>query len=94
MNKISARQKQDDKAPVSKVKKAEAATHPAVHTLEQPTLSTLQTHLGNAAVQRLLGQCSGDGAFDLDGVTTASTASVAMSSSAYGLLRRDYVIES
>ncbi|MEZ4683781.1 MAG: DUF4157 domain-containing protein [Caldilineaceae bacterium] len=41
-------------------------------SVAQPPLTTLQNHVGNAAVQRLLAQRSGgDGAFDLDD-TTAS----------------------
>jgi len=37
----------------------------------QLPVTVLQNHLGNAAVQRLLAQRSGDGAFDLDDATTA-----------------------
>lgn len=70
MSKIPATQKQEDKAHAIKAKKREEATRPAVHVLEHPTLSALQNHLGNAAIQRLLAQRSGgDGAFDLDEAT-------------------------
>jgi len=71
MSKILAMQKQDDKAHAAKTKKTDEEAKPAVHALEHPKLSALQNHLGNAAVQRLLAQRSGDGAFDLDDATAA-----------------------
>lgn len=68
MSKIPATQK-NEKSQV-KAKKREDAPKPVRHALEHPTLPTLQNHLGNAAVQRLLAQRSGgDGAFDLDDAT-------------------------
>jgi len=70
MSKIPATPKQDDKAHATKAKKREEAAKSTVHAPAQPTLSTLQNHLGNAAIQRLLAQRSGGaGAFDLDNET-------------------------
>jgi hypothetical protein len=67
MSKIPATGK-NEKTQV-KAKKREDAPKPVNHALEHPTLSTLQNHLGNRAIQRLLAQRSGDGAFDLDDAT-------------------------
>ncbi|HRW06065.1 MAG TPA: DUF4157 domain-containing protein [Caldilineaceae bacterium] len=72
MKKISATAKPENKRPTVKSKKQTEANHPTGHTVDQPTLSTLQNQVGNAAVQRLLAQRSGgDGAFDLDDATTS-----------------------
>jgi len=47
----------------------EAAQRPAGHEAAQSTLAGLQQLVGNRAVQRLLAQRSGDGAFELDDET-------------------------
>lgn len=69
MSKIPATHK-DEKAH-AKAKKREDSSPAVGHALEHPTLSALQNHLGNAAVQRLLAQRAGGGAFDLDDATAS-----------------------
>ena len=48
---------------------AQQSKSPVTQATDQPPLTALQNHVGNAAVQRLLAQRSGDGAFDLDETT-------------------------
>lgn len=56
----------------SKPRLSKAKTHKQSRTSTVPTLFVvLQNHLGNAAIQRLLAQRSGDGAFDLDDATAS-----------------------
>ena len=62
---------EDKKTCARKVKKPEGSiAYPSPHKSEQAALAGLQRQIGNRAVQRLLVQCRGEGAFDLDDETT------------------------
>ncbi|MEZ4868518.1 MAG: DUF4157 domain-containing protein [Caldilineaceae bacterium] len=69
MSKILPTQKQEDKALAVRAKRQEEVAKPTAQALDPVTRATLPSHLGNRAIQRLLAQRSGDGAFDLDEAT-------------------------
>lgn len=58
--------------PLKTAKTEESSSHPEHSAEEVPSLSGLQHQVGNQAVQRLIAQRSGEGAFELDEETAAS----------------------
>lgn len=71
MSEILATQKQEDKTPTAKAKKQDNVAKPTSQSLDPSARSALPNHLGNRAIQRLLAQRAGDGAFDLDDATAS-----------------------